>query len=58
MNIQEAYRTPKYTGTEKKFPRHIIIKTPIVQNKQMILTAVRGKGQVKADLLEFYQTSC
>ena len=46
MNIQEAYRTPNNLDQKRNSSRHIIIKTPNAQNKERILKAVRGKGQV------------
>jgi hypothetical protein len=47
MNIQEAYRTPNRLDQKRNSSRHIIIKTPNVQNKERILKAIRGKGQVR-----------
>ena len=46
MNIQEAYRTPNRLDQKRNSSQHIIIKTPNAQNKERILKAVRGKGQV------------
>ena len=46
INIQEAYRTPNRMDQKRNSSRHIIIKTPSAQNKERILKAVRGKGQV------------
>jgi hypothetical protein len=46
MNIQEAYRTPNRLNQKRNSSSHIIIKTPNTQNKERILKAVRGKGQV------------
>jgi hypothetical protein len=46
MNIQEAYRIPNRLGQKRNFSHHIIIKTSNAQNKERILKAVRGKGQV------------
>ena len=46
MNIQEAYRTPNRLDQKRNSSHHIIIKTPNAQNKERILKAVRGKGQV------------
>jgi hypothetical protein len=45
-NIQEAYRTPKRLDQERNSFCHIIFKTPNALNKECILKAVRGKGQV------------
>ncbi|KAL6084520.1 hypothetical protein STEG23_004211 [Scotinomys teguina] len=45
MKIQEAYRTPNRLDP-KKSPCHIIIKPLNIQNKEKILRAARGKGQV------------
>jgi hypothetical protein len=46
MNIQEAYRTPNRLNQKVNSYCHIIIKTPNAQNKERILKAVKGKGQV------------
>ena len=46
MNIQEAYRTPKRLDQKRNSFCHIIVKTPNALNKECILKAVRGKGQV------------
>ena len=46
MNIQEAYRTPNRLDQSRNSSCHIIIKTPDALNKERILKAVRGKGQV------------
>ena len=45
-NIQEAYRTPNRMDQKRNSSHHIIIKTPNALNKERILKAVRGKGQV------------
>jgi len=45
-NIQEAYRTPNRLDQKRNSSRHIIVKTPCAQNKEIILKAVRGKGHV------------
>jgi hypothetical protein len=46
MNIQEAYRTPNRLDRKRNSSPHIIIRTPNAQNKERILKAVKGKGQV------------
>jgi hypothetical protein len=46
MNIQEAYRTPNRLDQKRNSSRHIIIKTQNALNKDRILKAIRGKGQV------------
>ena len=46
MNIQEAYRTPNRLDQKRNSSRHIIIRTTNALNKDRILKAVRGKGQV------------
>jgi hypothetical protein len=46
INIQEAYRTPNRSEQKRKSSSHITIKAPNAQNKERILKAVRGKGQV------------
>jgi hypothetical protein len=58
MNIQEVYRTPNKLDQKRNSSQHII-KTPNALHKEIILKAVREKGQVtyKADLLELQQLS-
>ena len=46
MNIQEAYRTPNRLDQKRNSSCHILIKTPNALNKERILKAIRGKGQV------------
>ena len=46
MNIQEAYRSPNRLDQNKNTSQHIIIKTPRALNKEILLKAVREKGQV------------
>jgi hypothetical protein len=46
MNIQEAYRTPNTLDQKRNSSRHIIFRTTNALNKDRILKAVRGKGQV------------
>jgi hypothetical protein len=46
MNIKEAYRTPNRRDQKRNSSCHIIIKTPNALNKEIILKAVREKGQV------------
>jgi hypothetical protein len=46
MNIQETYRTPDRLDQKRNSSRHIIIRTINALNKDRILKAVRGKGQV------------
>jgi hypothetical protein len=45
-NIQEAYKTPNRLDQKRNSSCHIIIKMPNAQNKERILKAIRGKGQV------------
>jgi hypothetical protein len=45
MNIQGAYRTPYRLDQKRNCSHHIIIKTPSAQNKEIILIAVREKGE-------------
>jgi hypothetical protein len=47
MNIQEAYGTPNRVDQKRSSSRHLIIRTTNALNKDRILKAVRGKGQVK-----------
>ena len=46
MNIQEAYRTPNRLDQKRNSSQHIIIRTKNALNKDKILKAARGKGQV------------
>ena len=46
MNIQEAYRTQSRLDQKRNSSRHIIIGKSNALNKDRILKAVRGKGQV------------
>ena len=46
MNIQEAYRTSNTLDQKRNSSRHIIIKTSNALGKDIILKAVREKGQV------------
>jgi hypothetical protein len=46
INIQQAYRIPNSLDQKRNSSRHIVIKTPNALNKERILKAVRGKGQV------------
>jgi hypothetical protein len=46
MNIKEAYRTANRLEQKRNSSRHIIIRTTNALNKDRILKAVRGKGQV------------
>jgi hypothetical protein len=46
MTIKEAYRTPNRLDQKRNSTQHIIIRTTNTLNKDRILKAVRGKGQV------------
>jgi DNA-binding IscR family transcriptional regulator len=46
MNISEAYRTPNRLDQKRNSSRNIVIRTAKALNKDRILKAVRGKGQV------------
>jgi len=46
MNIQEAYRTPNTLNQKRNSSCHIILKIKNAQNKEIIIKAVREKGQV------------
>jgi hypothetical protein len=46
MIIQEAHRTPNRLDQKRNSSRHIIIRTTNALNKERLLKAVRGKGQV------------
>jgi hypothetical protein len=45
IQVQKAYRTPKRTR-KRNTPRHIIIKTLNIQNKERILEAAKEKRLV------------
>jgi hypothetical protein len=45
-NIQEGYRTPNRLDQKRNSSLHIIIRTTNALNKDRILKAERGKGQV------------
>jgi hypothetical protein len=45
-NIQKAYRTPNRLDKKRNSSFNIIIKTPNILNKERILKALRGKGQI------------
>lgn len=44
IKVQEACRTPNRLAEKRKFPQPIIIKTLILQNKEIILNAAREKA--------------
>jgi hypothetical protein len=46
MNIKETYRTLNRLDQKRNSSCHIIIKTSNALNKERILEAVKGKGQV------------
>jgi hypothetical protein len=46
INIQEASKTRNRLDQKRNSSRQVIIKTPNAKNKERILKAVRGKGQV------------
>jgi len=43
IQVQEASRTPKSLEQTRTTPRHIIIKTTIIENRERILKAVGEK---------------
>ena len=45
MKVHETYRTPNRLDQKKPSPRHIIIKTQNIQNKEQILRAAKEKGK-------------
>ena len=45
MNIKAVYRTPNKLDQKRNSSCHTIIKKPNAQNKEIILKAVREKGQ-------------
>ena len=46
QEVQEAQRVPKKLDPKRNTPRHIIIKTPKVKDKDRILKAAREKKRV------------
>ena len=46
QEVQEAQRIPKKLEPRKHTPRHIIIKLPMIKDKEIILKAARGKERV------------
>ena len=46
MKVQEAYRTTNRLYQKKKSPRHIIIKTQNIQNREKNIKSCKGKSQV------------
>ena len=44
--VQEAYRTPNIQNYNRPTTRHIIMRIPIIQNKDRILKAAREKNQI------------
>jgi hypothetical protein len=46
MNLQEAYRITNRLDQKRNSSQHIIIRTTNALNKDRILKALRGKGQV------------
>ena len=46
MQVQEAQRVPNKSDAKRPTPRHIIIKMPMVKDKERILKAAREKKLV------------
>ena len=46
MEVQEAQRVPNKMDAKRPTPRHIIIKMPMVKDKERILKAAREKQLV------------
>ena len=46
MEVQEAHRIPNKMGAKRPSLRHIIIKMPMVKDKERILKAAREKQLV------------
>ena len=46
QEVQEAQRVPKKLDPKRATPRHIIIKLPMIKDKERILKAARGKKRV------------
>ena len=43
QEVQEAQRVPKKVDPRRTTPRHIIIKLPMIKDKERILKVARGK---------------
>ena len=46
IQVQEAKRVPNKMGAKRTTPRHIIIKMPMLKDKERILKAAREKETV------------
>ena len=46
QEVQEAQRVPKKVDPRRTTPRHIIIKLPMIKDKERILKEAREKGSV------------
>ena len=46
QEVQEAQRVPKKVDPRRTTPRHIIIKLPMIKDKERILKVARGKERV------------
>ena len=46
IDFQEAQRAPKKLDPKRNTPRYIIIKLPMIKDKERILKAARGKERV------------
>ena len=46
QEVQEAQRVPKNLDPKRNTPRHIIIKSPKIKDKEKILKEARGKMRV------------
>ena len=46
QEVQETQRIPKNLDPRRNTPRHIIIKSPKLKDKERILKAARGKESV------------
>ena len=59
IKVQAAYITQNILDQKRKYSCHMIIKTLNLQIKEIMVKAVKGKGQVKtkADLLKLHLTS-
>ena len=46
IQVQEAQRVPKKLDSKRNTPKHIIIKLPMIKDKEKILKAAREKETV------------
>ena len=47
LQVQEAQRVPKKLDSKRNTPKHIIIKLPMIKDKEKILKAAREKSYLQ-----------